>query len=122
MGGKKKSIEKSKQKAKTEANVEGKIAKSATPKPTPEPTPKKPTPGELLAEQTYAEMKRLAANGIAEFTSTLLRDKLGLDKESGRGQIRRAMKRLEKAGKVAIKQGTVKGGARKRYVYKLRLQ
>jgi hypothetical protein len=77
---------------------------------------KKPT-----EEQVLAEMKRLAANGITEFTSTLLRDKLGLDKESGRGQIRQAMKKLEKAGKVIIEKKAVKEkGARKRYVYKLK--
>jgi len=54
------------------------------------------------------EMQRLAANGITEFTSTLLRDKLGLDKESGRDQVCRLMRKLEKDDKVVIsrKDGT----------------
>ena len=80
-----------------------------------EPAAKKPS--EVLAERVYALMQKLKANGITEFTSTLLRDKLALSKESGRDMIRRAMKRLEKDGKVVI---AVKEGAkRKQYVYKL---
>jgi hypothetical protein len=47
-------------------------------------------------------MALFAANGIKECTSTLLRDKLGLDMESGRDQIRRLMKRFEKDGEVVI--------------------
>ena len=74
---------------------------------------KKKTPSE---EQVLAEMKRLAANGIVECTSTLLRDKLALDKESGRDQIRRAMKALEKDGKV---ESSRKTEGRKQFVYKL---
>jgi hypothetical protein len=70
-----------------------------------------------LEEKVLAEMKRLAGNGITECTSTLLRDKLGLDKESGRDQIRRLMKKLEEAGKVEIGQKEV--GKRKQYVYTL---
>lgn len=68
-------------------------------------------------EDMLAEMQRLAANGIKEFTSTLLRDKLGLDKESGRDQVRRIMKKLEADGKVEI---ALKEGKRRQYVYKLR--
>jgi len=86
-----------------------KITKSDKP---PSAKPEKPT-----EKQVLAEMKRLAANGITEFSSTLLRDKLGLDKESGRDQIRRVMRKLEKAGKVEIGQKEV--GKRKQYVYKL---
>ena len=69
-------------------------------------------------EQVLAEMQRLAANGITEFSSTLLRDKLGLDKETGRDQVRRAMRKLEKAGKVEI--GKKEVGKRRQYVYKLK--
>ena len=68
-------------------------------------------------EDVLKEMKRLAGNGIRECTSTLLRDKLELDKEAGRDQIRRAMRKLEKAGKVVISQKEV--GRRKQYVYRL---
>ena len=64
------------------------------------------------------EMKRLAANGIEEFTSTLLRDKLALDKEAGRDVVRRLMKKLETDGKVTI--GLKQQGKRKQYVYRLK--
>lgn len=64
-----------------------------------------------------AEMRRLNANGIVEVTSSLLRDKLGLDKESGRDQVRRLMRKLEKARKVIIGQKEV--GKRKQYIYRL---
>jgi len=74
----------------------------------------------LSVENVLAEMKRLAANDIREFTSTLLRDKLGLDKESGRDQIRRAMKKLQADGKVTI--GLKEQGKRKQYVYGLKEQ
>ena len=74
---------------------------------------KKPTEEDVLKE-----MQRLAANGIVEVTSTLLRDKMGLDKESGRDQVRRLMRKLEKAGKVEIGQKEV--GKRKQYIYKLK--
>lgn len=71
---------------------------------------------ELLAERVLSEMRRLKENGIAECTSTLLRDKLALDKESGRGTIRRIMAKLEKDGKVQI---AVREGKRRQYVYRL---
>lgn len=79
---------------------------------------KLPAKKAVSEEDVLAEMKRLAANGIAEFTSTLLRDKLGLDKESGRDQIRRVMKKLEADGKVFITEK--QKGKRKQYVYKLK--
>jgi DNA-binding GntR family transcriptional regulator len=81
--------------------------------------PKEKSAAELLDERVYAQMKTLTQNGITEFTSTLLRDKLQLDKEIGRGQVRSAMKRLAKDGKVTIslKQNT---GKRKQYVYRLK--
>jgi hypothetical protein len=70
-----------------------------------------------LEDKVLAVMKTLTANGITEFTSTLLRDKLQLDKESGRDQIRRAMRKLAKDGKVVITEK--QHGERKQYVYKL---
>jgi len=86
-----------------------KIAKSDKP---PSAKPKKPS-----EKQVLAEMKRLGANGIAEVHSRLISDKLGLDKESGRDQVRRIVRKLEKAGKVEIGQKEV--GKRRQYVYKL---
>ena len=72
----------------------------------------------MTAEDVLATMRKLAANGVEECTSTLLRDKLKLDKESGRDVIRRIMKKLEDDGKVVIGQKTE--GKRKRYVYRLK--
>ena len=72
----------------------------------------------VTAEDVLAAMRKLAANGIAECTSTLLRDKLKLDKESGRDQIRRLMRKLEEAGKVTV--GLKQQGKRKQYIYKLK--
>jgi hypothetical protein len=66
----------------------------------------------LGSEQVYAAMEK----GV-EYTSTVLRDKLKLDKESGRGQIRKVMKQLEKEGKVTISEKSL--GKRKQYVYSL---
>ena len=80
--------------------------------------PKTAEPEKLLEERVYAQMKLLAANGIKECTSTLLRDKLALDKESGRDQIRRIAKRLQTEGKVTISEKKV--GERKQYVYALK--
>ena len=88
-------------------------AKAAPTKPA-KPAAKKPA--ELLSERVLSEMRRLKENGITEFTSTMLRDKLNLDKESGRDQIRRAMRTLEKDGKVKI---AVSEKKRKQYVYRL---
>lgn len=80
--------------------------------------PKTAEPEKLLEERVFAQMKTLTQNGIKEFTSTLLRDKLALDKESGRDQIRRLMKRLKEEGKVTISEKTV--GKKKQYVYSLK--
>jgi hypothetical protein len=74
---------------------------------------------ETLEDKVLKVMKTLKQNGITEFTSTQLRDKLSLDKATGRGKIRRAMKRLEKDGKVLISQKS-NTGKRKQYVYKLK--
>ena len=71
---------------------------------------------EPLEDKVLAIMKTLRENGVP-ITSTLLRDKLSLDKESGRDQIRRIAKRLEKDGKITISEKTV--GEQKQYVYRL---
>lgn len=65
-------------------------------------------------EQIVAAMKTLKG----DVTSTVLRDRFGLDKEAGRDQVRRVMRKLEKAGKVTISMKIE--GERKRYVYKLK--
>ena len=90
-------------------------------------TPTKPVvpaetkPVETLEAKILEIMQKLAVNGVEETTSTVLRDKLNLDKESGRDKIRRAMKRLEKAGKVIVEKKLVKEkGAQKRFVYRLK--
>ena len=63
-------------------------------------------------------MKTLRENDVP-ITSTLLRDKLALDKESGRDQIRRVMRKLEAEGKVVIG-SKANTGERKQYVYALK--
>lgn len=92
----------------------GKRAKGKTSKAT---LPVKPPAKKPTAEEVSEVMRKLAENGIVEISSTLLRDKLNLDKESGRDQIRRIMRKLEKAGKVVITQKMK--GKRKQYIYKL---
>ena len=94
----------------------GEKAKVEKPTKLPSAKPKKkPT-----EKQVLAEMKRLAANGIVEVHSRLVSDKLGLDPDKGRQQVRVLMKKLEKTGRVVIEKKTVKEkGARKRYVYRL---
>lgn len=79
----------------------------------------KPQSIKIAPDDVLKEMKRLAENGITEFTSSLLRDKLQLDKESGRDQIRRVMRKLEKAGKVVI---GLKQQGKKQYIFKLKEQ
>ena len=72
-------------------------------------------------ERALAIMQKLTKNGITEFTSRLVSDKLGLEPDAGRQRVRTLMKKLEKAGKVVIEQKAVKEtGARKRYVYMLK--
>jgi hypothetical protein len=93
------------------------IVVETDPKPTSEKAAE-PEKEKLLDQRVYAQMKLLAANGVKEFTSTLLRDKLSLDSESGRDQVRRAMKRLEKDGKITISEKA--NGKRKQYVYALK--
>lgn len=91
------------------------MAKKKTPTKSAEPPTAKPT--EPLTEKVYAEMRRLNANGIKEVSSRLISDKLGLDKETGRGQVRRAMKKLEADGKVV---SAVKEGKKRQFVYRLK--
>lgn len=79
-----------------------------------EPEKEKAVP---IEEQIVTVMKQLEANGIKEVISRLISDKLGLDKETGRGVVRRAMKALEKDGKVVISK---KEGAKRQYAYKLK--
>lgn len=73
----------------------------------------------LLEERVLGQMKTLNETGVP-ITSTLLRDKLGLDKENGRDQIRKIAKRLEAEGKITTGEKTV--GKLKRYVYSLKEQ
>lgn len=93
----------------------GEKAKPETAKPgvTKLPAKKKPS-----GEDVLALMRKLTENGIVECTSSLLRDKLNLDKESGRDQIRRLMRKLEKESKVII--GQKQQGKRKQYIFKLK--
>ena len=79
------------------------------------PAAKKPS--EVLAEQVLVIMQKLKENGVEEVTSRLISDKLGLDKEIGRSVVRRAMKALEKDGKVVIER---KAGTKRQYAYRLK--
>jgi hypothetical protein len=79
---------------------------------------KKPAKTAEFDARVLESMKTLTANGLKEFTSTMLRDNLGLDKESGRDQIRKAMARLKKDDKVTVNPKTV--GVQTRYVYSLK--
>lgn len=73
-----------------------------------------PSNEEVLA--AMAEIK--AANPDTPITSTLLRDQFGLNKETGRGIIRRIMRQLAEERKVQISE--VGGeGKRKQYIYEL---
>jgi len=89
--------------------------KAVEPQPAKEATAK---PEKTAAEPSVKDQVLAAMEKGVEYTSTLLRDKLALDKESGRDQIRRAMKRLAKDGKVIISEKS-NTGKRKQYVYKL---
>ncbi len=91
-------------------------AKDENPDETPSAKPKK-----TLEEDVLAIMQRLSKNGIVEFSSRLISDKLGLEPDRGRQQVRTLMNKLAAEGKVAIQQKAVKEkGARKRYVYSLK--
>ena len=79
----------------------------------PKAAKKKPTEEEVLNL-----MVKLKANGVAETTTSLFVEKLSLDKESGRDQIRRLMRKLEADGKVVISRK--EQGKRKQYVFKLK--
>jgi len=67
-----------------------------------------------LAMKVLGIMKTLQENGVAETTSTVLRDELGT---KNRGVIRRVMRILETQGKVVVSEK--KFGKRKQYVYNL---
>jgi len=82
------------------------------------PKAEKKTAPKDLDVQVIATMKTLTQNGVKEFTSTLLRDKLALDREDGRDQIRKVMRKLEAEGKVAITEKP--HGKAKQYVYSLK--
>ena len=85
--------------------------------------PAKPPTVELskLEKDILAIMAKLTENGIVEVNSRLISDKLGLEPDKGRQQVRVLMKKLEKAGKVTMEKKAVKEtGARKQYVYSLK--
>jgi len=81
------------------------------------PEEKKHTETELLKQRILATMKALEKNGVKEFTSTQIRDKLKLEEKYGRGLVRRAMKQLAEEKQVVIEEKPK--GTRKTYVYKL---
>ena len=85
-------------------------------------TPTAETPAEkATAETVLAVIEKLTKNGMSEFSSRQISDKLGLEPDAGRQRVRKIMKKLEKEGKVAVEQKASKDkGARKRYVYRLR--
>ena len=104
----------------TEKPVEKTVVETVSPKleqVTTEGQQVKATP-EDQALTIISLMKTLRENGITKVTSRLLKDKLGLDAEHGRGQIRRLMRKLEAEGKVVI--GERKKGMLKQYVYSLK--
>lgn len=100
--------------------IDAKKSKAATPSVnTPAETGKKPK--KVSGEDVLAIMQKLAKNGIKEFTSRQISDKLEMEPDSGRQRVRSLMKQLEKAGKVVIEQKAVKEkGAWKRYTYRLK--
>ena len=78
-------------------------------------------PKKVSEEDVLAIMQKLTKNGIKEFSSRVVSDKLGLEPDAGRQKVRTLMKKLEAEGKVIIEHKTVKEkGARKRYVYRLK--
>jgi len=78
-------------------------------------------PKAVGSEDVLAVMKKLSNNGIVEFNSRQLSDKLGYEPDRGRQKVRQIMKRLETEGKVEIKQKKAKKpGARRQYVYSLK--
>jgi hypothetical protein len=104
------------------ANANAHASKTDAPRtetPKTETPPKKAT-SDIDAE-IYVAMKTLTKNGIKEFSSTVLRDKLNVGKDEGfmnRGRVRKAMKRLEAQGKVVVVEKVA--GEGKRYVYTLK--
>ena len=85
--------------------------------------PAKPPTAELSQPEkdVLVIMQKLTANGIVEVSSRSISDKLGLEPDKGRQQVRVLMKKLEAKGKVAIERKAVKEtGARKQFVYRLK--
>ena len=72
------------------------------------------TKNNQLAVKILDVMETLRNNGVAEATSTVLRDKLGT---KNRAVVRRVMKGLAEQGKVVISEKTL--GKRKQYTYRL---
>lgn len=89
---------------------------------TAQPTTEKPKPkskrlnGEL-AQKMLDVLATLKANGINETTSPILRDKLELDKETGRDTVRCVMRKLADQGKVVM--GEKVNGKKKLYTFSL---
>jgi ABC-type polar amino acid transport system ATPase subunit len=71
-----------------------------------------------LQREIFETLKRFNGNGNSNVTSTMIRDALGLDKETGRDTVRRVMRKLARLGmvKIGTKQISEK---RQRYVYNL---
>ncbi len=94
-----------------------KTSKSAKTAETPSAEPARPTEEDVLSL-----MRKLRENGITEFTSRLISDKLGFaDPDRGRQRVRTLMGKLEADGKVISEKKAVnEKGARKRYVYRLK--
>ena len=88
--------------------------KSAEKEKLPSAKPAKPSEEDVLALT-----QKLAENGISEVNSRLISDKLSLDPDRGRQQVRQVMKKLAKDGKVTVEKKTV-NGKRKRYIYQLK--
>lgn len=71
-----------------------------------------------IDQRILEQMRNMTTAEAKEFTSTQIRDKLGLDEKHGRGLVRRHMRNLADKGKVAIVEKKV--GNAKHYVYCLK--
>jgi hypothetical protein len=74
-------------------------------------------------EQVYATMQNLAREGVTDFDSTRVRDRIAgeqLEAQTGdaRGHVRRAMAQLVKEERVMLERRVVKG--KTRFIYKLK--
>lgn len=68
-------------------------------------------------EAVLGVLETLRTNNT-EATSPVIRDKLGLDKETGRDTVGRILRKLEKDGKVVISEKP--NGKKKQYVFSLK--